>query len=150
MPRLPVDGKKVVEHRITLGSKERMLLDELVGAQTFNRIATPVVAGMSDVSFMLALGGILTIWFPEIVLPTGEAKAGEIVEAVEKGVKAGMVRAQAEREATGEATLDESTGYRDFVGRLLYNLRNPNWAPPLSGAPGVTESLRDIWGDLTD
>jgi hypothetical protein len=30
VPRLPVDGKKVVEYRITLGSKERMLLQDAV------------------------------------------------------------------------------------------------------------------------
>ena len=29
MPRLPVDGKKVSELRITFGSKERMLLEDL-------------------------------------------------------------------------------------------------------------------------
>jgi hypothetical protein len=150
MPRLPVDGVKVQELRITFGSKERQLLSELVGAEAFNKIATPVVAGMSDVSFMIALGGILTIWFPEIVLPTGAASPEEVVDAVKKGVKAGLERAKAEREATGEATLDESEGVRDFLGRLVYNLTNPNWAPPLSGAPGVTESLRDIWGDITD
>ena len=31
MPRLPVDGKKVIEHRITFGTKERDLLDQFVG-----------------------------------------------------------------------------------------------------------------------
>ena len=29
MPRLPVDGKKVVEHRITFGTKERDLLQDI-------------------------------------------------------------------------------------------------------------------------
>lgn len=29
MPRLPVDGKKVVEHRITFGTKERELLQDI-------------------------------------------------------------------------------------------------------------------------
>ena len=29
MPRLPVDGKKVIEHRISFGTKERMLLEDI-------------------------------------------------------------------------------------------------------------------------
>lgn len=33
MPRLPVDGKKVIEHRITFGTKERDLLEQFVGVQ---------------------------------------------------------------------------------------------------------------------
>ena len=30
MPRLPVDGKKVIEHRITLGTYEREQLNRMV------------------------------------------------------------------------------------------------------------------------
>lgn len=33
LPRLPVDGKKVIEHRITFGTKERDLLEQFVGVQ---------------------------------------------------------------------------------------------------------------------
>jgi len=29
VPRLPVDGKKVIEHRITFGTKERTILEDL-------------------------------------------------------------------------------------------------------------------------
>ena len=38
MPRLPVDGKKVVEHRITLGTKERQLIESYVFANQINQI----------------------------------------------------------------------------------------------------------------
>ena len=68
--------KETIVHRVELGSWERQRLDGIVDAWIFNRVSPPVVAGMSDVSFMIVLGGILTLWFPEIVLPTGEAKAG--------------------------------------------------------------------------
>jgi len=86
-PRLPVDGKKVSEIRHTLGTKERMLLEQFVNAQSFNKIATPVVAGMSDVSFMLVLGSILTAFFPNIVIPAGVESIDEIISAIVNGIK---------------------------------------------------------------
>ena len=88
MPRLPVDGKKVIEHRITIGTKERQLVEELVNAQAFNKIAEPIVAGLSDVSFMLTVGAIMAIWFPSIVLPDiMDATTDKVVEAIDKGVQ---------------------------------------------------------------
>jgi len=128
VPRLPVDGKKVVEHRITFGTKERDMMESALAAFQFNRIASPVVAGMSDVSFMLVLGGLLAIYFPEIKLPTNPAGMEEIVEAIDTGIRSGVERARIERELTGESTLDEATGVRDLIGRLYYNLTNPNWS----------------------
>ena len=47
---------------------------------------------------------------------------------------------------TGEATLDDSTGGRDFLGRLYYNLTNPNWGIGDPDAPGVREALGDLLG----
>jgi hypothetical protein len=128
LPRLPVDGKKVVEHRITFGTKERDMMESALAAFQFNRIASPVVAGMSDVSFMLVLGGLLAIYFPEIKLPTNPSGMEEIVEAIDTGIRTGVERARQERELTGESTLDEATGVRDLIGRLYYNLTNPNWS----------------------
>ena len=128
MPRLPVDGKKVVEHRITFGTKERDMMESALAAFQFNRIASPVVAGMSDVSFMLVLGGLLAIYFPEIKLPTNPSGMEEIVEAIDMGIRSGVERARMERELTGESTLDQATGVRDLIGRIYYNLTNPNWS----------------------
>jgi len=128
MPRLPVDGKKVVEHRITFGTKERDMMESALAAFQFNRIASPVVAGMSDVSFMLVLGGLLAIYYPEIKLPTNPGGMEEVVEAIDSGIRSGIERARIERELTGESTLDEATGVRDLIGRLYYNLTNPNWS----------------------
>ena len=138
--------KETIVQRVELGSWERQRLDGIVDAWIFNRVSTPVVAGMSDVSFMIVLGGILTLWFPEIVLPTGEAKAGEVIDAIKVGVQAGIDRAEEERAMTGEATLDDSTGGRDFLGRLYYNLTNPNWGIGDPDAPGVREALGDLLG----
>tara|TARA_Y100000052_G_C2890781_1_gene50897 strand:- start:165 stop:566 length:402 start_codon:yes stop_codon:yes gene_type:complete len=62
VPRLPVDGNKVVEHRITFGTKERDMLEGYLAAYQFGRIATPIVNALSDVSFLLFTGGILAAY----------------------------------------------------------------------------------------
>jgi len=59
MPRLPVDGKKVIEHRITFGTKERQILEGGLGAYQFNKVATPIVAAITDVSFWITLATLL-------------------------------------------------------------------------------------------
>ena len=58
MPRLPVDGNKVVEHRITLGQYEREQLDTISTGYAVGRVAEPLVALLSDVSALVALTGI--------------------------------------------------------------------------------------------
>ena len=61
MPRLPVDGEKVVEHRITLGAKERELLDTATLSFSVNRFLTPILQALGDPVFLLFLAGILAI-----------------------------------------------------------------------------------------
>jgi len=129
MPRAKSD--RIVTHRIELGVKEREIADSMLAAFAFNRVSTPIVAGMSDVSFMIVLGSLLTLYFPDIVLPTGEARMEEVVAAIDKGIKEGVERAREERRQTGDSPLDEYTGVRDLLGRLYYNLTNPNWSPGL-------------------
>jgi len=87
MPRLPVDGKKVVEHRITFGTKERDMIEGALTGYQFKSVATPVVAGMSDVSFMVVLAGLLAIYYPAIVVPTGQETMTEIVDAIVTGIE---------------------------------------------------------------
>ena len=129
MPRAKSD--RIVTHRIELGVKEREIADSMLAAFAFNRVSTPIVAGMSDVSFMIVLGSLLTLYFPDIVLPTGEAKMEEVVAAIDKGIKEGVERAREERRQTGDSPLDEASGVRDLLGRLFYNHTNPNWSPGL-------------------
>jgi hypothetical protein len=86
MPRLPVDGKKVVEHRITLGTKERELLDSALGAYQFNRVATPIVAGLSDISFLIAVGSILSFFYPNIIIPSTIESIGDVTRAIRDGI----------------------------------------------------------------
>jgi hypothetical protein len=59
MPRKPTE--KVVEHRITLGTYERQMFSDAVAGYNFKNIATPVVSGLSDISFLIFIGGILGI-----------------------------------------------------------------------------------------
>ena len=58
MPRLPVDGKKVIEHRYTLGQYERDQLDTLLTGVTVRNVGTPAVALLNDVTGLLALTAI--------------------------------------------------------------------------------------------
>jgi hypothetical protein len=68
MPRLPVDGKRVIEHRITLGGKERELLADLVTSYRIDAITgtDSVVEVMADGTKVLAavatLGALLELF----------------------------------------------------------------------------------------
>ena len=143
MPRAKADN--VVIHRIELGGKERELAEGALAAYQFNRIASPLVAGLSDVSFVITVGAILAIFYPDIILPEAGATMDEVTNAIKDGIAQGQERARQEREQRGEATLDDSTGPLDFLGRLRYNLTNPNWG--FGGdAPGFREAWRQAFG----
>ncbi len=82
MPRAKADN--VVIHRIELGGKERELAESALAAFQFNRVATPIVAGMSDVSFVVTAAALLAVFFPELkaVLPKNPVDPGETIDAV--------------------------------------------------------------------
>ena len=50
-----MDGKKVQEIRFTLGTFERERVDTLISALAFNRVSTPLVALLSDISAMTTI-----------------------------------------------------------------------------------------------
>lgn len=54
-------ASKVVVHRIEFQQKERELLEGVMQAYSFNRLANPIVALMSDVSGMIAFASILAL-----------------------------------------------------------------------------------------
>ena len=58
MPRLPVDGKKVQELRITFGSKERQLIEDLSTSYRIGQVAQPTVELLKDASALYALAVI--------------------------------------------------------------------------------------------
>jgi hypothetical protein len=57
MPRLPVDGNKVIEHRITLGTFERQQLERLIDGLQIRNIGTGIGAATDPLE---ALFGTLT------------------------------------------------------------------------------------------
>jgi len=61
LPRLPVDGKRVIEHRITLGGKERELLADLTTSYRIDAISgnDSMVELLADGSKILAALGTL-------------------------------------------------------------------------------------------
>jgi hypothetical protein len=67
MPRLPVDGKKVIEHRITLGTKERELLQDMTTSYRIDAISgndsiIEVLGDFGKLTAVLAsIGGILEV-----------------------------------------------------------------------------------------
>lgn len=123
MPRLPVDGNKVVEHRITFGTKERDMLEGALAAFQFNRVANPLVAGMSDVSFMVVLGSVLAVFFPKIVIPTGKQGIEEVVEAIDRGIRESLEDRLEQRQefdqAQNEAVLEAGASIFNVIRGLL-------------------------------
>lgn len=55
MPRLPVDGTKVIEHRYTLGQYERDQLDTLITGITVRNVGTPIVSVMGNPFAILSI-----------------------------------------------------------------------------------------------
>ena len=68
MPRLPVDGKKVIEHRITLGTKEREIFDHI---STSIRINSNIMTDPGKIiQIMYSVATIAEIAGIETGLPT--------------------------------------------------------------------------------
>jgi hypothetical protein len=108
MPIRPPD--QVITHRIEMGRREREMLESVIASYSFNKVATPVVAGMSDVSFMVVLAGLVSALFPNIVIPTGIDTMDELVDALVSGYK--QARAN-----NPDDTFDISN--RDFIQYLF-------------------------------
>lgn len=84
MPRLPVDGKKVVEHRITFGTKERELIEQFANANSFNQVATPTVDLMKDVSGMVVFVAAFSALTGIVIDLSGVTSSEELVEKVKE------------------------------------------------------------------
>ena len=88
MPRLPVDGKKVVEHRITLGTKERDLLQDLSTSYRIKSVAPSVATALTDATALYALASIYEMLtgkdIPGIINPS---EAEQIWDAIKNEVR---------------------------------------------------------------
>ena len=110
MPRLPVDGKKVIEHRITLGGVERDALKSLATSTRINSLAEDngildelgsidnITAKLAVIGFILELLGITDLAnFDD----DGRVKAYEIISSIkERADEKGVTRTAA------QATID--------------------------------------------
>tara|TARA_R110000751_G_scaffold203051_1_gene307505 strand:- start:16 stop:444 length:429 start_codon:yes stop_codon:yes gene_type:complete len=84
--RLPVDGKKVQEFRITLGTFERDRLDTLISSISANQIASPVVSLMSDTSGMIVFASLLaTVGIIVDLEFKGEPTMGDVLNRIREG-----------------------------------------------------------------
>ena len=82
MPRLPVDGKKVIEYRLTLGTYERERLHSLITSLQVKNIGTPLVSLMSDISGMAVfLYGMSSIIGFNFIAPDIVEDAGDLVKS---------------------------------------------------------------------
>jgi len=81
--------------------KEREMVESALMGYNFNKVATPVVAGMSDISFMFVVAGIMSSIFPEIIIPKGIEQTDEIIDAIVQGI-------QQNRERNPDDTFDIS------------------------------------------
>ena len=110
MPRLPVDGKKVIEHRISLGGVEREALKSLVTSARITSIAGEdgvlnEFNSIKDVTKKLAIIGLILelLGITDIFNFDDEARAEafEIISRVDKRIKEkGVVS------AAGKLTID--------------------------------------------
>ena len=105
MPRAKADN--VVIHRIEFGGKERELLEGATAAWQFNRISTPIVAALSDVSFLVFVGGLLAAY--KIIdeeywksISGSFSDAATTASEVANGIIGGIENAQRKRRETGE------------------------------------------------
>jgi len=80
MPRSKAN--ETIIHRVELGSWERSRAEAMIDAFIFNRVGTPIVAAMSDVSFMIMLGSLLAAW-KLIDKETWDALTGSYQEGVD-------------------------------------------------------------------
>jgi len=131
MPRLPVDGKKVIEHRITLGGKERELLADIATSYRIDAFSgndsmvevladgTQVIAALGTIGAILELLGITDVFDFDDEL---KAIVMDKKEKIEEKIK----------EKAVDATLD----IRNPITSILFP-----WSVPYRAADFVREQI---------
>jgi hypothetical protein len=73
MPRLPVDGKKVIEYRVTLGAKERELFQDAQWSYTFGKVGSTVSGILGNPVILLGIAGYIAYKLDELLDPDWRA-----------------------------------------------------------------------------
>jgi len=63
LPRIPVDGKKCIEYRITFGSKERKLIEDLATSYRLESTIPSITNILKDATALYAIGVMAEIVF---------------------------------------------------------------------------------------
>lgn len=100
---------KCEEIRITLGTKERMMAEELIQAQSFNQIATPIVSALSDVSFWVTLASLLALFGITVLEP----KNTEDIRSWQDAIRDGII------EARGEIKEGDTLGFAETLAKYF-------------------------------
>ena len=80
MPKPKPD--EIIRHEIVLGRAEREMLDTAIAGMTFNRVATPAVALLSDVS---ALSAIILVLEASGIIDLDKGIFGDLLNKLESG-----------------------------------------------------------------
>ena len=108
---------QVIRHEIVLGRSERELIEGALVAYQVNKIATPAVALISDVSAMTFIFSIIGGYFGiKYVISPGLTEVGEIYDDFRNQVDAARA-AGVEIDVAGIAS-DPSTYYNAFLEGL--------------------------------
>ena len=121
MPKPKPD--QVIRFEVVLGSVEREIARDIRTAYGVNKISTPMVALLSDVSAMYIVATIVELFGKDIPwLPTVADVPEGLEWLAEQAVDYNAYRSQAQ--ATPPR---ESRPPPENAGSVLYNLMNPNW-----------------------
>lgn len=134
MPRAKADN--VVIHRIELGGKERELAESALAAFQFNRVATPLVDGLKDVSFVATVTAILAIFYPDLknYLPEAPVDPQETINAVNSWFENRRTEAQ----QYGQSVLDAAGNVVDTAS--WWAALNP-FTAPLYAAEAIVDEV---------
>jgi len=117
MPRLPVDGKKVSEIRLTFGTRERELLQDLSTSYRIQSIAPSIAEILTDGAALYALGSAYEIItgndLPFLINPM---EAGDFWD--------GLRNMRSKEERTGAAT-SVVGGFGNLLDFFFASILNP-------------------------
>lgn len=122
MPRLPVDGKRVIEHRVTLGSFERKMVEDFstsyrikAVAPALNDAAKILEDPLRIIQIAYGIATLLELLGMETGLPT-PGDLPELYEWITQRDLAGNPISQSGQSSIFQTISDFLTGSGDFEG----------------------------------